>query len=37
MYFEGEKKASGSGIELNPVFTEITKLKKSLMLNGIKG
>ena len=27
----------GSGIKLRPVFKEISRLKKSLVLNGIKG
>jgi hypothetical protein len=26
----------GSGMELNPMFKEISRLDKSLMLNGIK-
>jgi hypothetical protein len=31
------KLAPGSRLELNPVFMDINRLKKSLMLNGIKG
>jgi hypothetical protein len=31
------KGAPGSGMELSPVFKETNRLKKSLMLKGIKG
>lgn len=37
MYNLRRKGVPGSGMELNPLFKEINRLKKSLVLNGIKG
>ena len=35
VHFEETKGVPGSGMELNPVFKEVNRLKKSLMLSGI--
>ena len=32
-----EEEGNTSGMEISPMFKEINRLKKSLMLNGIKG
>ena len=37
MYIVRRKGTPGSVIELSPMFKEIKSLKKSLVLNGIKG
>ena len=37
MYISRRKGTPGSVIELSPMFKEIKSLKKSLVLNGIKG
>jgi hypothetical protein len=37
MYSLRRKWVPGSGMELNPIFKEMNRLKKSLILNEVKG